>query len=117
MSLCRYIHENSVQVLIGNKKDLELSRKVPKEEAKKSVLRFGMSGLFESSAKEFRNITEVLLVRKTIVIQSFFENIFVSGCKVIVPMSVKPLRYRTVTVYSCLILWYTVIYFFQILEM
>ncbi|KAL5267150.1 hypothetical protein ACHWQZ_G004252 [Mnemiopsis leidyi] len=46
-------------ILVGNKTDLEVSRKVSREEAEKCVNTYGMSALFETSAREFQNVTEM----------------------------------------------------------
>ena len=58
--LSRLMGEHGIcSILVGNKTDLEVSRKVSREEAEKCVNTYGMSALFETSAREFQNVTEV----------------------------------------------------------
>lgn len=51
--------EKTCKVLIGNKTDLEISRKVTTEEAETLSETYEMSALFETSAKTSYNTSEV----------------------------------------------------------
>ncbi|KAL3853612.1 hypothetical protein ACJMK2_017144 [Sinanodonta woodiana] len=57
----RYAGPNIVQVLIGNKRDLEDMREVPFTEAKNYAQHHGMIDVLETSARENINIDEVFL--------------------------------------------------------
>ncbi|XP_072340295.1 ras-related protein Rab-19-like isoform X3 [Scyliorhinus torazame] len=57
----RYGAANVVQMLIGNKADLEERREVPFEEACNVAAKFGLLAALETSAKEAQNVDEAFM--------------------------------------------------------
>ncbi|KAK3610583.1 hypothetical protein CHS0354_009023 [Potamilus streckersoni] len=75
----RYAGPNIVQVLIGNKRDLEDMREVPFTEAKSYAQHHGMVDVLETSARENINIDEVFLKLAKELIKRYGGEVDVGG--------------------------------------
>lgn len=70
-SIYKHSDPSIAKVLVGNKVDLEAERKTPKSEALKLANEHGME-YFETSAKENRNIHEVM----TYIMDKVYETLY-----------------------------------------
>lgn len=70
-SIYKHSDPSIAKVLVGNKIDLEQDRKTPKHVAQKLASEHGME-YFETSAKENKNITEVI----NYILDKVYENLY-----------------------------------------
>lgn len=60
ININNYVSEDTVLILIGNKSDLYMERKVTKEDGNNFVMEYNFDNFFEVSASKNSNINELL---------------------------------------------------------